>query len=102
MEYSVVLLEKYKILGRAMVNKYRFQTRYSLLEALDEKLGGMGFPEKKFFGNKKPSFVERRRKELSEYLSRVANSGKPEFLRFIYQIKDSDFNSSLSKTFSLD
>ena len=80
-----------------MVNKYHFQTRYSLLEALDEKLGGKGFPEKKFFGNKKPSFVERRRKELSEYLNRVANSGKPEFLGFVKQIKDTDFNRSLGK-----
>ena len=85
-----------------MVNKYRFQTRYSLLEALDEKLGGMGFPEKKFFGNKKPSFLERRKKELSEYLNRVASSGKPEFLRFVKQIKDIDFNRSLGKNFSLD
>jgi hypothetical protein len=45
-----------------MVNKYRFQTRYSLLETLNEKLGGKNFPEKKMFGNKKPSFVEKRRK----------------------------------------
>ncbi len=64
MEYNVVLNEKYKILGRTVINKFNFKTRYSMLEVLDGKLGGMGLPGKKIFGNKSPSFVEKRKSEL--------------------------------------
>lgn len=88
-EYNVFLVEKYKILGRNISKRYQFRTRYSLLEALDEKLGGMGLPGKKFFGNKNPSFVQKRQVELEAYLNKVACSGKMEFYRFVKQIKDS-------------
>jgi hypothetical protein len=30
-EYNVVLVEKYKILGRTIINNYPFKTRYSML-----------------------------------------------------------------------
>ena len=30
-EYNVVLNEKYKILGRTVINKFNFKTRYSML-----------------------------------------------------------------------
>lgn len=87
-EYQVTLVEKYKILGRTITKNYHFKTRYSKLEVLDRKLGGMGLPGKKFFGNKDPSFVEKRRVELQAYLNKVARSDKPEFYRFVKQIKD--------------
>lgn len=35
-----------------------------MLEALDTKLGGAGFPGKKWFGNKSRKFVEERKVEL--------------------------------------
>jgi hypothetical protein len=76
-EYDVVLLEQYKILGRPICNKYRFTTRYSMLEVLAEKLGTAGFPGKKFFGNKSPIFLERRKVELQDYLNRAAKAAKP-------------------------
>jgi hypothetical protein len=60
----VVLNEKCKVLGRTVINKYKFKTRYSMLEILDAKLGGMGLPGKKIFGNKSVSFVEKRRIDL--------------------------------------
>lgn len=56
-EYIVIMREEYQIFKRKMVNKYEFRTRYSLLEALDSKVGGRGLPGKKLFGNKDPSFV---------------------------------------------
>jgi hypothetical protein len=37
----------------------------------------MGLPGKKIFGNKNPSFVEKRKFDLEVYLNRVARSGKP-------------------------
>ena len=46
------LNEKYKVLGRTVINKYNFKTRYSMLEVLDSKLGGMGLPGKKFSATK--------------------------------------------------
>lgn len=87
-EYNATLVEKYKILGRTITKSYPFRTRYSKLEVLDKKLGGMGLPGKKFFGNKEPSFVEKRKVELQAYLNKVARSDKPEFYRFVKQIKD--------------
>ena len=57
-----------------MVNKYHFKTRYSMLEILDRKLGGKGFPQKKYWGNKKPSFIEKRKVDLEKYLNKVARS----------------------------
>ena len=96
------MVESYRILGRPMAKEYHFKTRYSLLEVLDGKLGGLGFPAKKFFGNRNISFVEKRKVELEHYLNRAAGSGKTELYRFIKQVKDCDFNRSLSKSFSLE
>ncbi len=59
-----------------------------MLEVLDRKLGGMELPGKKFFGNKDRSFVEKRKVDLEAYLNKVARSNKPEFYRFVKQIKD--------------
>ena len=73
-----------------------------MLEALDRKLGGLDFPSKKIFGNKNPSFVEKRKKELESYLNRVARGGKKEFLKFVKQIKDCEYNLSLDKKFHLE
>ncbi len=44
MEYEVTLQEQYQVLKRTLSNHYHFRTRYSLLEALDERLGGAGLP----------------------------------------------------------
>lgn len=88
-EYNVILLEKYKVLTKTITKKYEFKTRYSMLEVLDRKLGEMGLPGKKFFGNKERSFIEKRKVDLEAYLNKVARSGKPEFYRFVKQIKDS-------------
>jgi len=60
----VVLNEKYKVLGRTVIKKYHFKTRYSMLEVLDAKLGGMGLAGKKIFGNKSAGFVEKRKIDL--------------------------------------
>jgi hypothetical protein len=87
-EYNVVLVEKYKVFGKTITKKYEFRTRYSMLEVLDRKLGGMELPGKKFFGNKDRSFVEKRKVDLEAYLNKVARSNKPEFYRFVKQIKD--------------
>ena len=73
-----------------------------MLEVLNEKLGGREFPGKKFFGNKNSSFVEKRKVELQHYLNKMARGKKPEFLKFVKQIKDSDFNLSLNKSFSIE
>lgn len=48
----------------------------------------MGLPGKKFFGNKDPSFIQKRKVELQAYLNKLARSDQPEFYRFIKQIKD--------------
>ena len=101
-EYNVVMIEKYKVLGRTLTNNYPFKTRYSMLEVLDRKLGGMDFPGKKFFGNKDPSFLKKRQVDLENYLNRISRSGKPEFYKFIKQIKDSEFNLSLKEKFFLE
>lgn len=98
----MVLNEKYKVLGRTVINKYNFKTRYSMLEVLDAKLGGMGLPGKKIFGNKSASFVEKRKIDLEGYLNRVARCSNAEFLNFIKQIKDNDFNVSLKERFSIE
>ena len=46
-----------------------------MLEKLDSKLGGsMGFPPKKWFGNKSKDFLEKRREELEAYLNQIKNS----------------------------
>jgi len=50
----VLLIETFHVLKRKVVKEYCFRTRYSMLETLDEKLGGMGLPKKKWFGNLKP------------------------------------------------
>jgi len=101
-EYNVVLNLTYKILSRTVINKYSFKTRYSMLEVLDAKLGEMGLPSKKLFGNKNPSFIEKRKVELEVYLNRVARSGKAEFYKFVKQIKDHEFNVSLKEKFSIE
>lgn len=102
MEYEVTLHEQYQILKRTLSNQYHFRTRYSLLEALDEKLGGEGLPAKKWFGNRSPQFVERRRVELEDYLNRAARTKKPAFYRFVAQIRNNAFNEGLSLPFSIE
>jgi hypothetical protein len=62
---------------------------------LDRKLGGQDFPGKKMFGSKNPEFVEKRRVQLQEYLNKVGKSKSSEFLKFVKQIKDSQFNKDL-------
>lgn len=63
-EYNVLLVESYKIFRKTITKSYSFRTRYSKLEMLDERLGGMGLPAKKWFGSRSVEFVERRRGEL--------------------------------------
>ena len=73
-----------------------------MLEVLDSKVGGMGLPGKRIFGNKSPSFIEKRKFELEACLNRLARSQKPEFLKFVKQIKDNEFNVSLKQKFSIE
>jgi hypothetical protein len=101
-EYTAILKEQYQVLKRNVSNQYPFRTRYSLLEALDEKLGGIGLPAKKWFGNRSREFVEKRRVELEEYLNRAAKSKKSAFYKFVAQIRDNTFNSSLNQPFSIE
>ena len=100
-EYRVVLNESYKILGRTVINKCEFKTRYSMLEVLDRKVGEMALPGKKIFGNRNPDFVEKRKVDLENYLNRVARCGKAEFFKFVKQIKNNEFNASLNQRFSI-
>lgn len=72
-----------------------------MLESLDVKMGEMGLPGKKVFGNKNPSFIEKRKAELEAYLNRVASSGNDEFYKFVRQIKDNEFNLCLTEKFSI-
>jgi hypothetical protein len=95
-EYSVCLKEEFSVLRRKIFREYKFTTRYSKLERLDERLGGMGLPKKKWFGNKKVEFVEGRKRELEAYLNRIAQSRKSEFYILVKQIKGGDFNRGLN------
>jgi hypothetical protein len=101
-EYNVTLNEHYQILKRNVTNHYHFRTRYSLLEALDEKLGGLGLPTKKWFGNKSKEFVERRKVELEEYLNRAARCKRMAFYRLVAHIRDASYNGSLNEPFSIE
>lgn len=73
-----------------------------MLEGLDEKLGGLGLPAKKWFGNKNPAFVEKRKEELVSYLNKAARCRKIPFYKFVKQIKDTDYNASLNEAFSIE
>jgi hypothetical protein len=101
-QYSITLTEEFTVLRRKLTRNYTFVTRYSKLERLDEKLGGMDLPKKKWFGNRSEDFVEKRRKELEKYLNRISKSRKVEFYQFIKQIKDGDFNRGFHEKFSIE
>lgn len=100
-EYSITLKEEFYVLRRKVSRSYNFSTRYSKLERLDERLGEMGLPEKKWFGNKSVEFVEKRKTELEKYLNKIACCNKPEFYKFIKQIKDGEFNHGFKEKFSI-
>ena len=102
MEYNVILREQFTIFRKTITKEYMFKTRFSMLEALDEKLGGLGLPAKKWFGNKNPAFVEKRRGELEDYLNKAARCRKIPFYKFIKQIQDTHFNASLNEAFSIE
>lgn len=40
-----------------------------MLESLNDKIKGKGFPPKKIFGNKNKDFIEKRKKDLEIYLN---------------------------------
>lgn len=69
---------------------------------LDERLGGMGLPAKKWFGSRSVEFVERRRGELERYLNGIAGRKRTIFLQFVRQIKDGEYNRSLKEKFSIE
>lgn len=100
-EYSITLKEEFSVLRRKVSRSYCFMTRYSKLERLDERLGGMGLPKKKWFGNKSVGFVEKRKMELEKYLNKIASCNKAEFYKFVKQIKDGDFNQGFKLKFSI-
>lgn len=102
MEYCITLKEEFSVLRRKVSRSYNFNTRYSKLEVLDERLGGMGLPQKKWFGNKNVSFVEKRKVELEKYLNKIAQCRKAEFYQFVKQIKNGEFNRGLKEKFSIE
>lgn len=61
----------------------------------------MGLPKKKWFGNKSVDFVEKRKMELEKYLNKIACCNKPEFYKFVKQIKDGEFNQGFKEKFSI-
>lgn len=101
-EYSISLREEFTILRRKVARDYKFTTRYSKLERLDERLGEMGLPKKKWFGNKSVEFVEKRKVELEKYLNKITLCRKTEFYQFVKQIKNGDFNRGLLEKFSIE
>lgn len=72
-----------------------------MLENLDHQLGQLGFPGKKWFGNKNKEFIERRKVELEDYLNKAARSVKAPLLIFVGQIKAASYNSGLKEAFSI-
>jgi hypothetical protein len=101
-EYTITLKEEFSVLRRKVVRSYCFSTRYSKMERLDERLGGMGLPKKKWFGNRSVEFVEKRKAELEKYLNRIAQCRKPAFYIFVQQIKNGDFNNGFKQKFSIE
>lgn len=101
MEYEVELHESFKVFRKIITEKYKFRTQYSKLEKLSQKLGKDRFPGKKWFGNKEADFIEKRKKELESYLNQIAKSRRPEFLEFVYQIKQANLIADYSKPFGL-
>ena len=73
-----------------------------MLENLDRKLGELGLPGKKWFGNKNKDFIERRKGELEAYLNKAARSPKAPLLRFVGQIKAASYNAGLKEKFSIE
>jgi hypothetical protein len=100
-EYSITLKEEFSVLRRKVSRSYCFSTRYSKLERLDERLGGMGLPKKRWFGNTSVEFVEKRKIELEKYLNKIACCSKAEVYKFVKQIKDGDFNHGFKLKFSI-
>lgn len=73
-----------------------------MLEKLNQKLGKKSFPAKKYFGNKDKKFVAERKKQLEYFLNEISEERSVEFLKFVKQIKEADFNKEVGKKFELD
>ncbi len=78
-EYLVQMEEIYGIFGEKKVNKYMFKTRYSLLEKLNEVVKSPLFPPKKIFGNSNVKFVEKRKKDLENFLNSLSKGRNEHF-----------------------
>jgi hypothetical protein len=100
-EYEVELHESFKVFRKVVTEKYKFRTRYSMLESLSSRVGSRGFPPKKWFGNKDPEFIEERKGQLQEYLNRLAKGRSKEFFHFVLQIKEAHLEADFNKTFTL-
>lgn len=100
-EYDIVLLESFKVFRKTITEKYKFKTRYSKLQMLNQKIGGKAFPSKKLFGNKNKDFVQKRKKELECYLNGLCSGMHPQFLSFIAQIKNSSLEACYRTPFRL-
>lgn len=100
-EYEVELVQSFLVFRKNITEVYKFKTRYSKLKALNDKIGGKGFPVKKYFGNKNKDFIEKRKKELEVYLNGLCAGKSREFYNFVLQIKTLSFEADKKKHFRL-
>lgn len=73
-----------------------------MLWKLSEKVGNLElFPPKKIFGNKNELFIKERMQLLTKYLNYCGRSPNKEFMKFLKQIKDRNFDQEMEKSFKL-
>lgn len=95
-EYTVQLTENKTVRGRHCSSQYVFNTRYSKLLTLHERIKPQTtFPAKKLFNSKSGEFVEKRKQQLELYLNEIAKETNRTFEEFVGQIKKASNNSEL-------
>jgi hypothetical protein len=96
-EYTVVLTENKEIRGKNCASTYQFNTRYSKLLALHDKMKPSAtFPPKKILNSRKPEFLEKRKEELEKYLNEIALDKNDTLNQFVLQIKKASLNSDIA------
>lgn len=75
------MIKTVPINGKNITFSHNFKTRYSKLLKLHESLhrSDLVFPEKKIFGSKCPIFLNKRMKQLEEYLNEASRKRVPNF-----------------------